>query len=365
MPADPSSKPASLARIAALAKVSTSTVSRALRDHSSIPEVTRLRIRQIAQDLAYSPNPLLARVFSELREHRTSGYRGTIAWLETIPESHRIRADPIFQAFFQGAQDQAKAMGFGLERFPVHGMGLTPTRLAGMLTARGIEGVVILPDYDEIVSTRYFQHFPFDVFSGACIGTQLSYAHISAAMNDQYMSARMAHERLRRLGYRKVGLVCWRFQVELLSGRFVGGFRSLEGQETAPVLLLGEVRGVPPSPVAGMEIDAIKPVAKFVQEHGLDAIVTSVYTSYFEMLLPRLRREHGKIGFGTLDRHGDESLAGIEQHHERVAGAAVETVVSNLLHRSGASTSRPKTVLLEGDWFDGASAPLCPAQATR
>lgn len=357
MSADNFSKPASLASIAAAAKVSTSTVSRALRNHPSIPEKTRERIRQIAQDLAYTPNPLLARVFSELREHRTSGYRGMIAWLETIPESHRIRTDPIFQAFFLGAQEQAKAMGFGMERFPVHGTGLSPARLAGMLTARGIEGVVILPDYDEIVSARYFQHFPFGAFSGACIGTQLPYAHVSAAMNDQYMSARTTHERLRELGYRKVGLICWRFQVELLSGRFVGGFRSLPGQETAPVLLLGDVKMAPPPHVRGTEIEAVRPIEAFVREHGLDAIVTSLYSSYYEVLLPRLRKDVGELGFGTLDRRGETTLAGIEQHHERVAAAAVESVVSNLLHRSGGAETRAKTVLLEGEWFDGPSAP--------
>jgi DNA-binding LacI/PurR family transcriptional regulator len=340
----PSSRPASLVSIAAAAKVSTSTVSRALRNHPSISESTRERVRRIANEMAYAPNPLLTRVFSELREHRTSGYRGTIAWLETIPETDHTRADPIFKSFFHGAKEHAKAIGFNLERFPVHGTGLTPMRLAGMLSARGIEGVVILPDYHEISTTRYFQHFPFDQFSVASIGTQLAYAHIGAAMNDQYMSARMAHERLRALGYRRVGLICWRFQVDLLSGRFVGGFRSLPSQEAAPVLLLDQQQSPMPSVAYGTEIPAMRPVVAFVRKHRLDAIVTSIYSVYYVSLLPYLRREFGELAFATLDRRGEESLAGIEQYHERVSAAAVESVVA-------------KTVLLEGEWHDGPSAP--------
>jgi LacI family transcriptional regulator len=355
----PVPKPASLASIAAAAKVSTSTVSRALNNHPSIPECTRIRIKQIAAKLAYTPNPLLARVFSTLREHRKTGYRGTIALLETTGDFQLNRADPVTLAFLRGAQEQAQMMGFGLERFPLHGTGLTPGRLAGVLKARGIEGVVILPDNEEIMTNRFFEHFPFDEFCGACIGTQLFYAHVSAAMNDQYMSARSAHIHLRNLGYQRVGLICWRYHIELLSGRFVGGFRSLIGQESAPVLLVDQVPGVPSIHIPGTEHPALKSVETFVREHSLDAIVTPIYSIYFEVLLPRLKKAGLKIALGTLDRRGDSSMAGIEQHHEDVAAAAVESVVSNLLHRGSGGGTRINTLLLEGDWHDGASAPSC------
>lgn len=51
-----SNKPATLKEIAKRLKLSTSTVSRALKDHPSIGLVTTMRVKQMAEELEYEPN---------------------------------------------------------------------------------------------------------------------------------------------------------------------------------------------------------------------------------------------------------------------------------------------------------------------
>lgn len=49
-------KPATLKEIAKRLKLSTSTVSRALKDHPSIGLVTTMRVKNVAKELNYEPN---------------------------------------------------------------------------------------------------------------------------------------------------------------------------------------------------------------------------------------------------------------------------------------------------------------------
>src|SRR5688500_4585380 len=59
-----------LADIAAAAKVHVTTVSLALRDHPSIPPVTRARIRAMAREFGYQRDPLIdALNFHRARRH--------------------------------------------------------------------------------------------------------------------------------------------------------------------------------------------------------------------------------------------------------------------------------------------------------
>ena len=59
-----------LQEIAEKAGVSRATVSLALRNQTSIPARTRTRIRQLAEQLGYRPNPLISALMSYHRAAR-------------------------------------------------------------------------------------------------------------------------------------------------------------------------------------------------------------------------------------------------------------------------------------------------------
>jgi len=65
--------------VASAAGVCPATVSLALRNHPSIPEKTRERIRKVADDLGYLPNPRISELMRQI--HKT---RNTTSHTETL-----------------------------------------------------------------------------------------------------------------------------------------------------------------------------------------------------------------------------------------------------------------------------------------
>ena len=61
-----------LREVAAAAKVSVMTVSLALRDNPRISATTRERVKRLAAELGYHPDPELSRLMNHLRVSRTA-----------------------------------------------------------------------------------------------------------------------------------------------------------------------------------------------------------------------------------------------------------------------------------------------------
>src|SRR5688572_27451932 len=94
-----------IADIARTAGVSTSTVSRALNNHSGIPESTRQQIQQIAADLNYRVD-VRARNFRLQRS-------GTIATLFPFQESsRRPLSDPFYLEIVGAITDELDQHGY-------------------------------------------------------------------------------------------------------------------------------------------------------------------------------------------------------------------------------------------------------------
>ncbi|MBT7865613.1 MAG: LacI family DNA-binding transcriptional regulator, partial [Opitutales bacterium] len=56
--------------IATRAKLSVATVSMALKNHPSLPEKTILRVKQIAKELGYKPDPVLSALVAHRNRKR-------------------------------------------------------------------------------------------------------------------------------------------------------------------------------------------------------------------------------------------------------------------------------------------------------
>jgi LacI family transcriptional regulator len=84
----------------------------------------------------------------------------------------------------------------------------------------------------------------------------------------------------------------------------------------------------------------------------------------------RLRRERTAagqpIGFAHLDLTAElPGASGIDQNNERVGAAAVDLVVEQLHSNAFGLPENPKTVLIEGRWVPGETAPGLPRKSPR
>ena len=77
----PRPRPVTLQDIARRAGVSKMTVSLALRGHPHAAAATRDRLRRLAKEMGYRPNPLVVANMTLLRAGRRSAYAGTIAFV--------------------------------------------------------------------------------------------------------------------------------------------------------------------------------------------------------------------------------------------------------------------------------------------
>jgi len=93
------------------------TVSMALGDAPTLSRDTRDRVRKMAAEMGYSPDPVLQRLASYRKRIQPSDYRGTLAWLTNFSEREGWSRWPAFQGYFDGASKRAAELGYRLEPF--------------------------------------------------------------------------------------------------------------------------------------------------------------------------------------------------------------------------------------------------------
>jgi DNA-binding LacI/PurR family transcriptional regulator len=127
--------------IAKEAGVSGVTVSLALRNHPSIPESTRARIRKIADAQGYRPDPNVSKLMHHLRVRNRKNLSSNLVALRQRPED----SSHYHTRVLAGVQEGAKSLGFTLEVMDLKPPLLTRGTLGRVLRSRGVEGLILLP----------------------------------------------------------------------------------------------------------------------------------------------------------------------------------------------------------------------------
>ena len=323
------------------AGVSRSAVSLALQGHPSIPQPTRERIVAAAGRLGYRKNPLVAALMSS---RRTGGAgpttRAPLAFLTSHvpPDSWQLIAT--HRRFHAAAGARAAELGFRLDEFSLVDPGMRPERLAALLKARGIHGVLVAPLPGE--QTR----LDFDVtdFSAVGLGMSVREPGIDRVADDHFFSAQLAFERCLALGYRRIGLALAANVSRRLENRWWSGF--LVAQQQLPPraripALMPETRDEIP-----LQLNA------WIARHQLEAVVFSLRNQELMACAPP------QIGLVCLSVHdATGKVAGILQNERRVGEQAIELLVAKLHQWSTGESDSSRLNLVRGVWCDGLSAP--------
>jgi DNA-binding LacI/PurR family transcriptional regulator len=331
--------------VARAAGLSVMTVSLALRRDRSIPAATRDRIIALAEKVGYRRNPLVSALMAGLRaRHPRRRNAHVIAYVESYPAAAPAQQIASLRRFHQGAIEGAARHGYALEVFRLGEGGLTEAQLERVLAVRGIRGVVFapLPQTNSVLAQRWENH------ALAAVGLSLVQPRLHRAVNHQLHSIRLAIAELLALGYRRIGLALsphedaraernWLSAVLLAQHENVGKDRSFP--------LLYQERIDRPALFNWLKINR-------------PDVVISTESDVAAMLQWVAGRRAGSVGFAHL--HLTEALtgsSGIDQNNERVGAAAVDLVVEQLHANSYGVPAIPKTVLIEGRWMAGTTAP--------
>jgi DNA-binding LacI/PurR family transcriptional regulator len=336
-----------LADIAAEAGVHVTTVSLALRDHPSIPPVTRARIRDVARKFGYQRDPLL----DALNFHRARCQQQ----VRTISSAFVVHAGTtrLFSGnhyqplVYAGAKAAAEARGHSLDIFVVGQGHLAPARLNTILSARSITGV-LLSTFEIDIEQLDLDWAQFCAVKIECLHLT---PHLDAVSNDQMQVARLAMRRLRALGYHRIGLATAREDQTRLAESFGMGVlieqASLPESECVKPLIFG-LADVPRLPQL---------VPEWMRAQQADVIISN-----WNELLETFKTAHVRlpddVAFASLDiSTSTPNIAGVVQNHRLVGQRAMEQLaIMTDAYQRGVPEAQTITYI-PGYWQDGITAP--------
>lgn len=342
----PRARPVTLQDIARRAGVSKMTVSLALRGHPHASAATRDRLRALAEEMGYRPNPLIAANMALLRAGRRSSYAGTIAFVGMGASPERARHTTQDGRIFLGARRRAEALGFRLEWFALDEAAPDGRRLSGILRARGVPGVVL--GANRMLPAA--AHLEWSRFAIAAIGRTEIGRELHRTVGDYYRAVREACQRCRERGYRRIGLVVTRehdiAHQSLHRSALLGCQADWPRRDHVPVLVASDW-----SPA---------PFLAWLARHRPEVIIASRDDPFHWLQTAgyRIPADVGMIRPHVNDRA--LGVSGFLFDEQEIGAAAVDLVVEQLNHNERGLPERVKRVLLPGRWFEGRS--LRPAR---
>ncbi len=333
------SKAVTVRELAAMVGVHFTTAALALRNSPKVSAATRRHIQAMAQKLGYRPNPLISALMAQRRATRPTP-ACVLAYI-TMRSRPADYADlPHEWEFAAGAKLRAEQLGYKLESFCLFAPGMTSARLAQILHARGIPGLVIGP------SVLSHTHLPraLHSFASVTLGYSLLRPRLHRVTHNHAAGIQLACRELRRRGCRRIGLVLTglmdRHVDRLWSAGYLVFHQSLPTSDRVPPLYLpGEAVS---DPVMRRWIGQRKP----------DAIVTVNIE-----VLHWLKENASSIGWNILLTGLDLSpawgnCAGVLQKPRKLGAAAIDLLTGQLHRNEQGLPDEPITVMIEGEWQD-------------
>lgn len=328
--------------IARKAGVHRATVSMAFKGHPNIPPETRDRILKIAAKLGYSPDPMLSALAAYRNRRRPASYHGTLAWLTNSAFGFDWRdrtLRPHFSDYFEGASAQAKRCGFLLEVFDFNSPGMTPARLASVLAARGVAGVLLCPQPRPDTNLD----FPWHLFSAVTFGYTLTTPRLHTVSATQYRAMRQTVHELRSLGYRRIGLALDGDHDLRTDHNYLAGY-----------LVEEHLSG------GGMHIPALSApytdqaaVSQWLRTHKPDAVVTGNY-HFADVLRALGARVPEDVGLACpLLPSLDTQLAGVVENSTEIGSVAVDFLIGMINRQERGIPENPQRIHVEGRWVLG------------
>lgn len=333
--------PPGFREIGARAGISAMTVSRVMRKSPGVSEETRQRVLEAAEALGYRPDPLHAAFMHRLRHGRQADGATVIAYLTTHLTDSPMESFPYIRNIRLGAENRCRNLGYRLEEFRLPSVGGNPSRLAQILQARGIRGVVVAP-----LAKRGRLAMDFTSFAAAAIGSTLYHPRLHRSKADHAMNMQVALRELRHRGFRRPGLVLDEdalARTEYLADAVMLHFQSgIQKKLCVPSLII-------PS------FDR-KKILAWINKWKPDAVLTVDYG--IVGWLAENDHRPAVVNLGSIP--GDGCDYGIDQLHEEIGAAAVDLVSEQLLSNSLGPPKHAKVVNITGEWVGTKTAPNPP-----
>lgn len=340
--------------IAEATGVTRMAVSLALRGKPGVSEETRTKVLKVAEELGYQPDPEVAKLLSRIRSQASQDITSALALLTTGPSPIAWKRSLTERKYVQGAIERAKRYGYRVEEFWLHEPGMSAGRLGNIIWSRGIEGVILAPLQQDLAEDpRRTIDFPFHLFSVVEISETVQEPDLDRAVHDQFTSMHILLAELRKLNYRRIGLVLDKALDLRVNGKWTAAFledRLRHGEDACPPPLLVEQR-------VQAEFD------RWFDRHKPDVVISLDHCG-LRFLETRKLRIPDDVGLATLDWDGEmdqmPDVSGIDQNSWYVGAASVDMLVAAIQRGSRGIPSHPMRTQIQGSWRPGKTTVMRP-----
>ena len=317
-----------LREIALKAGVSTSTVSRALRNDPHIPAATCERLQALAEKLGYCPNPLLVALMDH-RWKRGANEAGTLAWINAFPKRGQPSLSWFHIAVFKGAEARAKLLGYRLEEFFLRESGMTGRRLSQILSSRGIRGLCVGP----LPKGRGHISMSWGKFSCATVGYTMLRPNLHRVTPHHLQGVIETLRHLRHLKYRRIGVWMTAEENRKVSYNWMAGtglfsklYPGVTCCLTTNVSTAAEFGGW----IEREKLDCVLGSSEVVKRWGDELKLT--------------------IPMATLSWHSGVAMPGLDQNAGEIGAAAIDLVVGQIRRNETGIPKTARVLMVEGEW---------------
>jgi DNA-binding LacI/PurR family transcriptional regulator len=316
---------ASLKDVARSAGVSHMTVSRVVRGERTVTPATAARVRQAIRKLRYRPDPALS-ALAAYRSRRQSPSAGNVLIFleaESVPYVGLVR---------HGAAEEAARLGYKLEAMALPSSPAAQRQLSHQLFHRGVRGLLVSPTNRPL----RLEGWDWDEFAMVAMGALRHEPAMHTVAMDYFHGLHTAHEGLRRLGHRRIGLLLQEDLEDRTGHLWLGAYRTTQNPAMKPLLFRS-------SSNLRREIEA------WLRRERPDAVLT-IHREWHQRL--------ARAGITTAYLNDTQPHPGapVIRLDPRVIGReSVQLAHQLLLRRDWGLPALPKTILLRGEWHpDGA-----------
>jgi LacI family transcriptional regulator len=314
------------------------TAGLALRDHPRISEDTKLRVRRAAEKLGYRQSPLVSALMARKRAASAPAFAATLGYLSFRRAQGEFRESPTESAYFDGARARAEQQGYVLEEFCLQAPGMSARRMAEMLRARAVAGLLIgssLTAHKHLPAPLH----PFALVAGGFSVLRPSMCRVS---HDFAHGAMTACRQLLRAGRERIGLVLTETMAMQTNHLWTAGHLAFhEG-----VL---RRRALPPLYLADLDAGGRRAFARWAARHRPDAVLT---------IHPELREWTREVASAPVAVALDHNASwagspGIDQTPRTMGAAAIDMLVSQIMRNELGVEAEPVNLLTPGRWVPG------------
>jgi LacI family transcriptional regulator len=321
--------------VAAAAKVCVMTVSLALRDNPRISTSTRDRVKRLALELGYHPDPELSRLMNHLRASRTARGKIGVALIDFYPTA-RFAENAYNTKVRIGANRRAEELGFSITT--MHGADYNQSlpNLLKVIRTRGLEGAVLLPT---AVPTELDTSANWNGISVIATSKSILAPRFHCVLPNQFGNTMRLLETLERgaAGNRRIGAV---FD-EMFDERTAHNFTAAVNWKPANRVTLTVPQNVTATERADLVAQwliAQRPDAVFAQ---CDAVMAA---------LPRLRGVRPALDLQviSLGEHNSAGFSYLDECAELVGSGAIDLLAGMMYYHESGIPVNPRTTLIDG-----------------